>query len=302
MKKWWILITGILSYIIAIGLFFSNQVMYMKKKDEAFVRNREIKAKRVIVEELETLPRTEILIPSPGGYSLKCIFFEPYNTKKWVIICHGVTENKINSIKYANIFMKQGFNAVIYDHRRHGGSGGKTSSYGHYEKYDLQVVVAALKQRKGNDIILGIHGESMGAATTLLYAGMLEDGANFYVVDCPFSNFEEQIKHEIKKKVPLPSWAVFPIGRTFIKLRDHYWTSEVSPIDYIQNIQKPVLFIHSEPDRYIPASMTKALYEKKQGPKMLYLAQTGAHAQSYNENPKEYEAQVERFLNQYNLQ
>ena len=61
---------------------------------------------------------------------------EPYDTKKWVIICHGVTENKVNSIKYANVFIKLGFNAVVYDHRRHGESGGKTSSYGHYEKYE----------------------------------------------------------------------------------------------------------------------------------------------------------------------
>ena len=48
--------------------------------------------------------------------------------------------------------MKLGFNAVVYDHRRHGESGGKTSSYGHYEKFDLQAVVAALKKRKGHDI------------------------------------------------------------------------------------------------------------------------------------------------------
>ncbi|MFJ8245375.1 alpha/beta hydrolase [Peribacillus asahii] len=299
MKKWWVIIAGILSYVIGIGIYMSNRIMFMKKKEDAFIQNREIEAKRFSVKEFEALPRTELLIPSPEGYSLKCVLIEPHNTKKWIIICHGVTENKINSFKYADMFMKLGFNAVIYDHRRHGESGGKTSSYGHYEKFDLQAVIAEVKKRKGNDIMLGIHGESMGAVTTLLYAGMLEDAADFYIVDCPFSNFEEQIKHQMSQKVPVPSWAVFPIGRAFIKLRDGYWTSEVSPIDYVNNIQKPILFIHSEPDRFIPASMTQALYEQKRGPKQLYLAKKGAHAQSYNENPGEYRVQIKLFLQTY---
>lgn len=301
MKKRWLIPMGILTYIIGTGTYFSSRIMYMKKKEDDFIRNREIKAKRLIVEEVEALPKTEILVPSSEGYTLKCVFMEPHNTKKWVIICHGVTENKINSIKYANLFIKLGFNAVIYDHRRHGESGGKTSSYGYYEKYDLQTVVAELKKRKGHDILLGIHGESMGAATALLYAGMLEDGADFYVVDCPFSDFEEQIKHQLNKKIPLPSWTVFPIGRAFIRLRDGYWTSEVSPITFVQNIHKPVLFIHTIPDLYIPVEMTKALYEKKEGPKQLYLAKKGGHAQAYNENPEEYEARIKAFLDTFFL-
>ena len=123
-------------------------------------------------------------------------------------------------------------------------------SYGHYEKYDLQAVVAELKKRKGNDILLGIHGESMGAVTALLYAGMLEDGADFYVVDCPFSNFEEQIKHQLNQEIPLPSWTIFPIGRAFIKLRDGYWTSEVHRLTMYKTSKSLFYLFHSQPDLY----------------------------------------------------
>ncbi|PEJ31089.1 hypothetical protein CN689_17505 [Peribacillus butanolivorans] len=299
MKKWWLALAGILTYIIGVGIYFSNRIMYMKKKEDDFIQNREIMAKRLIKEDFDTLPKTEIWVPSPSGYSLKCLFIEPFETNKWIIISHGVTENKFNSIKYMNIFLKRGFNAIIYDHRRHGDSGGKTSSYGHYEKFDLKAVIDELKRRKGSDDLqIGIHGESMGAATLLLYAGMLEDGADFYIADCPFSNFEEQIKHQISAETPLPSWTVFPLGRTFIKLRDGYWTKEVSPINYIKNIKKPVLFIHSEYDTFIPVSMTTELFAAKEGPKQLYIAKKGAHAQSYNENPKEYEEQIDQFLKQ----
>ena len=298
MKKWGLAIAGILTYVVGIGIYFSNRLMYMKKKEDNSIKDREVLAKRFIQEDFDTLPKSEIWVPSPSGYSLKCMFIEPHPTNKWIIIAHGVTENKTNSIKYMNIFLKRGFNAVIYDHRRHGDSGGKTSSYGHYEKFDLKAVIDELKRRKGSDLFFGIHGESMGAVTLLLYAGMLEDGADFYIADCPFSNFEKQIQHQIGMEIPFPTWSIFPLGRMFIKLRDGYWTNEVSPIDFISNIEKPVLFIHSEPATFIPASMTLELYEAKKGPKQLYLAKNGAHAQSYNANPKEYEERIDQFLEQ----
>ena len=61
-------------------------------------------------------------IDSPNGYPVKAIFLEPLKTNNFVVICHGVTENKINSVKYARLFERLGFNSVAYDHRRHGDS------------------------------------------------------------------------------------------------------------------------------------------------------------------------------------
>jgi hypothetical protein len=43
--------------------------------------------------------------------------------------------------------------------------------------------------------------------------------------------------------------------------------------------------------------MSKDLYERKKGDKMLFIAKNGAHAESLNENPKEYEHIIDEFLN-----
>ena len=55
-----------------------------------------------------------------------------------------------------------------------------------------------VKAMIGEDAILGIHGESMGAATMLLYAGTVEDGADFYISDCAFSDFSMLLKQIAK--------------------------------------------------------------------------------------------------------
>jgi fermentation-respiration switch protein FrsA (DUF1100 family) len=61
----------------------------------------------------------------------------------------------------------------------------------------------------------------------------------------------------------------------------------------------PVLFIHSKKDDYILPSMTKNLFSQKQGPKMLFLAENGRHAQSLNENADDYEKAIDEFLEKY---
>ena len=281
------------------GIAMTNRLMYIKKKDDAFILEREISSKRFDEAWYKSCPKEILAVESPNGYTISGIFLKPLETKNTVIICHGVTENKINSMRYARMFERLGFNAVVYDHRRHGESQGKTTSYGHYEKFDLQAVVAKVREEIGPDALLGIHGESMGAATTLLYAGTLADDADFYVADCAFSNFPKLLKIIFESAVPIDAKYTIPFADFFMRIRDGYSVTEVMPIDAVENIKNPVFFIHSTPDDFIPSTMSEELYEAKPEPKSLKLFDKGAHAKSYNENPGDYEQAVAKFLHDY---
>lgn len=306
MKKRVIIWTSIFTSVLTamatfFGFFVTNRLMYMKKKENDFILNREITSKRLDEAWFNAVNKTEQWIESKNGYSLKAIFVEPLETNNYVVICHGVTENKINSLRFVRMFERLGFNSVVYDHRRHGDSGGKTTSFGFYEKIDLQSVVEAVRERAGQDAVLGIHGESMGAATTLLYAGSIIDDADFYISDCAFSDFEQQVYHIMTQSTPLRSSLAIRFANLFLKLRDGYTLNLVSPIDVIDKIEKPVLFIHSLQDDFILPKMTEDLYEKKQGPKTLKMFDIGEHAKSFNENSKEYEQVVADFLQENDL-
>ncbi|EHL73811.1 alpha/beta hydrolase [Bacillus smithii] len=296
MKKWKSGLTACLAAAAGVGYYFSNRLLYIKKKDDPFILKREMDAKQFHPEEFNRLPKEEFWISSPFGYSLKAVLIRPYPHKKFMIFCHGVTENKISSIKYLNLFLKLGFNGVIYDHRRHGESGGKTTSYGFYEKHDLKAVVDELIKREGDGVFFGIHGESMGAATALLYAGEIEDRADFYIADCPFSDFRKQIAHQMKQELGFAPKPLVQLAEWSVLWRDGFSLKSISPLAAVSAIHHPVLFIHSEEDDYILPDMSKELYERKKGPKKLYLAKKGAHARSYLENPEEYENVVREFL------
>lgn len=296
MKRVFRFIFAFIAFISAVGIYFTNRIMFIKNKPEEDILARDEEAGFLKRDEFEALSKREVAISSPFGYSLKAIVVEPWETNRYMIFCHGVTENKMSSVKYMNLFLERGFNAIIYDQRRHGESGGKTTSYGFYEKFDLKAVIDWLKEDKGANFSLGIHGESMGAATMLQYAGFLEDIADFYIADCPYSDFEEQLAYRVKAEVKLPPRMMLPIARLFLKIRDRYPLKEVSPISAIDNIEKPILFIHSKKDDYILADMTEKLFIRKKGPKQLYLAENGVHARSLTENREEYAKVLDEFL------
>jgi uncharacterized protein len=300
LRKAFRVLFSFLLVLASLGVYITNKLMFLKKKDDVEIFTRETEAGHLRPDEYDALPKREVSIPSSFGYPLKAVLVEPHDTNKYIIIAHGVTQSKTNSVKYMNLFLNRGFNAVIYDHRRHGESGGKTTSYGYYEKFDLKSVVDWLKEEKGPDLFVGIHGESMGAATLLLYAGMLEDGADFYVADCPFSDFSEQLTYRVKEEVKLlPPRLLLPLAGLFLRIRDKYSLSDISPISVIENIKNPILFIHSRKDDFILPSMTEALFEQKIGPKKLFMAENGLHAQSYSLNRDEYEKVLDEFLREH---
>lgn len=285
--------------ILSFGMYIIQKVANIKPKNQQAIIDRETKDGFYNKEEYNSLPKKEIMIDSPFGYKIHAVLIEKFPTNKYMIFSHGVTENKLSSVKYMNIFLDLGYNAIIYDHRRHGSTGGKYTSYGYFEKFDLQAVVHWLLDHKGEQIIFGIHGVSMGAATTLLYAGGLEDRANFYIVDCPFTDLDQLSQHLTRTQTPYPFPIIKWFSHVFIPFSAKFKIQDVAPINYMDKINNPILFIHSVEDIVIPPYMTTQLYEKKPGIKELYIAPRGAHANSYADNQQEYKQKIAEFLQKY---
>jgi len=131
----------------------------------------------------------------------------------------------------------------------------------------------------------------------LQYAGFIEDSADFYISDCAFATLEEQLTYRFKVEFKLPKWLILPVANIWLKLRDGFWINDISPLSATQNIIKPILFIHSKPDLYIPYSHSLQLYEAKtHGKRELFLAENGAHAMNLNDNKVEYILAIELFF------
>ncbi|WP_342461773.1 prolyl oligopeptidase family serine peptidase [Bacillus sp. FSL R5-0286] len=243
-KKWLAILALVLFPLAAIGIFFTNKMMYIRKLTDEELIKRESDEGHYHHEEFQQLQKEKVCIPSTFGYDLHGYFVPLPHTTRTIVLCHGVTVSLINSVKYMKLFQKLGWNVLLYDHRRHGMSGGKTTSYGYYEKEDLA----------------------------------------------------HQLLYRLKTDFRLSGQWILPLSDQVLKWRDGYSIRQVSPLDVIDQVKEPILFIHSLHDDYIPCEQSEQLYARKKGDKRLFIAPHGAHAMSYSDNKEVYEQEVEAFL------
>ncbi|MDC4251313.1 alpha/beta hydrolase [Clostridium perfringens] len=246
--------------------------------------------------------KEDITLKSFDGLNLTSTLIMNENpTNKFIVLVHGVSICYVGSLKYFDIFYKNGFNILIVNQRRHGKSEGKYSTYGFYEKYDLNMWIEYLKSRFSNDIILGLHGESMGAGT-VMETIPLNDSIKFVIEDCGYSNFHEligfQITHAYKnrlvRKILRPS-LIF--ANFFMKTKAKFSMKKIVPIDIVSSTSLPMMFIHGKEDYFVPWYMAVDLYKAKtKGYKELYLVEGAKHAEALEVNKILYEKKIMTFI------
>ena len=246
--------------------------------------------------------KEDITLKSFDGLNLTSTLIMNENpTNKFIVLVHGVSICYVGSLKYFDIFYRNGFNVLIVNQRRHGKSEGKYSTYGFYEKYDVNMWIEYLKSRFGNDIILGLHGESMGAGT-VIETIPLNDSIKFVIEDCGYSNFHEligfQITHAYKnrlvRKILRPS-LIF--ANFFMKTKAKFSMKKIVPIDIVASTSLPMMFVHGKEDYFVPWYMAVDLYKAKtKGYKELYLVEGAKHAEALEVNKVLYEKKIMTFI------
>ncbi|HWT74684.1 MAG TPA: alpha/beta hydrolase [Mobilitalea sp.] len=260
---------------------------------------REVNCKKFDLQTYNNRIKQNFRIKSDYGYTLYCelIENEKKENKKIAILCHGFGCARYGCIKYADIFLKQGFHVLMYDHRNHGLSGKAHTSMGFYEKYDLVNVVDWCCNHYGEDYKIITYGESMGAATVLLHLG-IDNRVKCTIADCSYSDMKALLYHQMKQYYHLPCFLIH-IANYFIYFRAGFWLRKVSPIDVVSQTDIPVLFIHGKRDNFVPTYMSKKMYDAKKKNKAIYLVAKAKHAESYCMNREEYEKRVEDFLKKF---
>ena len=243
----------------------------------------------------------DIRMPSRFGYSLTGTFIpNPQTTDKTLIFLHGFSESRLAGLSYLNIYLNAGYNLLLVDSRAHGESGGLSVTWGVYEKHDVDQWVDWLRHRfpKGT---IGMHGISMGAATALLHAGLNESNKRvaFYIADSAYSDLESLLADQMSQRLQLPGnippQVLLPYANTVTYLRARFTFGAASPLRIVQQVTTPVLYIHGEADRLVPASMSQQLYSMTKGQRQIQLFPRADHVSSIYTDRSRYRTVVQGF-------
>ncbi len=296
-----LIVLGVIGVLLLLaGMYFCRVVIKPKKYSRSYSYDFVIERGEFEKSEFERLHKERVVVKSPFGYDLSGYFFPNGESKRAVVFCHGITWNLFGSIKYMMLFRELGFAGLVFDHRNHGESGGITTTFGKYEKYDLGVLVEWIRDRLGNDAIVGLHGESLGAAVTLQYLAMDQD-ISFCVADCPFSDLLDLLKLRLKNDYRLPPFPLINLASFFSRLSTDFRFVEASPRRALEGVDTPILFVHGEEDRYIPPEMSLEMAEQQRTTRRVFLAPEAGHAESFLKNSDSYTEEVIDFLKAFGL-
>ncbi len=223
------------------------------------------------------LPREDFTVAGEGGYTLHCSLVPAAEASdRYVIISHGYNANRYGAAKYVTAYRDLGFNCIIYDVRGHGENEPTTCTLGQLESQDLLAIIADTRARHGDDITLGLHGESMGSAISLSALGRGTD-VDFVVADCGFANLYELLQGGLDQNHL--GW-MMPLANAASQAVYGFDMSKTSPIDALAGNQIPICFIHGAEDPYILPDNSKRLQAATSGYSELHLVPGAKHAES----------------------
>ncbi len=242
----------------------------------------------------EVLEKTDYMVEGTQGYILHAeLLKNPDQSTKYIILSHGYTDNHIGSLKYASMYLQLGFNCIIYDLRGHGENEPTITTYGILEAEDLNLLIEDTLERYPEITVLGLHGESLGAATTITALKYKPD-VDFVVADCGFSDIENVLKKGYRNAhLPLFTLELAEIGA---KIRYNYSVKDMKPIDSLVENDIPILFIHGGKDTLILPQNSEEMAEATQGYHELHIIPDAGHAESFLTDPQMYKSYVEKYL------
>lgn len=294
---WWVYVLIVLVIIIlAISFYIAKSIFQPNTWDYQETYDSEVDKGQFDPTYFKQFDFEEVSIDS-FGLTLNAHLYLNKDSLKTIIFMHGHTFSKYGSYKYAKMFLKRGFNVLMPDQRYHGLSEGKNCTLGYKESKDLHNWISFIQEKIPQNEILGIHGESMGAATVLL--GGHHEAVNFVISDCSFCTLKKQTTDVLSLR-KFPRFLVYPTHLVSVLLYGAPLL-KVNPMNNVKNIEAPILFIHGYEDKYIGLDhLYKNMKDAKDIDKK-YIAQKADHAKSFETDKATYELTVDKFLKGANI-
>ena len=244
-----------------------------------------------------TFPSTDDAVPLRGW------FLPAAGSDRVVVIVHGRNSNRTGDqgelVPHAEALVERGYNALLFDFRGHGESGGVRFTLGTVEQRDVLGAVDYLESRGFAPARMGFWAHSMGAATVLLASAASPD-VRTIVADSSFARLDDLLDRQLPLASGLPGFFNPPIlyfARTLFNADSRI----VNPVDAVAGLPPDSLFIiHAEADQLIPVDHSHRIAAAA-GPAVydLWIFPGSRHDGVSLSAPDRYRARVLAFFDQW---
>lgn len=250
-----------------------------------------------LIETSAKIPYEDIYTRSMDGLKLHARLYRGGESSPVQIMFHGYRSTSIRDFSGGlQCAVDMGYNVILVDQRAHGESEGRNLGFGVLERHDCISWIDYAIQLFGADCDIFLTGLSMGASTVLMASNMdLPINVRGIIADCGFTSPREIIC-KVMGEMGLPSSILYPLVRAGARIFGGFDPDSVSATECLKNAKVPVLFIHGEDDRFVPAEMGIKNYEACTSYKEIFTVPGAGHGISYIEDEIGYKAALKGFL------
>jgi alpha-beta hydrolase superfamily lysophospholipase len=229
------------------------------------------------------------------GLLLKGWVVAPPAPRATVALFHGLRQNRAQALDRMALLVRAGYRCVAFDHRAHGESGGRRTSFGFREARDVAAVLDLVGRRWPHQgrAALGI---SMGAAA-LCFAAPRARELDAVILESLYHDLGSTFQNRIGSK--FPAW----FGRF---RRGVIWVTErrlglrlrqIAPVDHIGELAPaPVLLLTGAEDVHAPPHDAARLFAHCRGPRELALIPGADHVNLFESGGRLYRNLLLGFL------
>ncbi len=252
-----------------------------------------------LIEELLALPHERVYITSRDGLKLAGDWYPGQPGRPVHICCHGYRGLDVRDFcGGAQSLLARGDGVLLIHERAQGDSQGHTMTFGIREREDVALWAEYCAERfPGAPLFL--HGISMGAATVLMTSALpLPAAVKGILADCPYDVPKDIIVLTAKKHAgPLAGllWPFLTVGAFLFGNGLRF--KNVCCHEAVKHANVPILIIHGEDDRFVPAYMSEPMAAANPALVTRVTFPGAGHGMSYLMDTPRYQAMTEAFLN-----
>lgn len=253
---------------------------------------------RVLLEPPRCSGVEEAHFTSADGTPLYGLYLHAAAGAPAIILCHGYQRSIEETFALACDLHARGFNALAFDFRGCGRSGGRYTSIGYYEPLDIGGAIAWVRSRTGGQSPIGMLGVSMGGSVALMAAADYpEVGA--LVTDSAFSTLAGAIAQRFAG-LRFPVLQIYRLSMLTAERLCRARAGDVRPVDAAPRLETvPVLLIHGTADAVVPYEHALHLNRALPGPHELWTLPDVGHTMARFVVPEEYTARVCGFFDRH---
>ncbi len=249
-----------------------------------------------LIDELLALPSERVSITSQDGLKLAGDYYAGKPGCPIHICCHGYRGLGVRDFcGGAQTLLGRGDGVLLIHERAQGDSEGHTMTFGIRERDDV-LRWAQYCDRRFPGTPLFLHGISMGAATVLMASALpLPKSVKGILADCPY-DVPRDIIVLTATKAGFPGKFMWPFLRLGAFLFGEFSFGSVSAHEAVKHTPVPILLIHGEDDRFVPAYMSEPMAAANPERVTRVTFPNAGHGLSYLEDTPRYQALTQAFI------